>query len=142
MKNVFEKIMQCDDIDMIKNCISILSEECEIGMNNENLLETLKVIQSEIEGCHYDEDIARLHLSLIGKLSAIDEAKDFWNRINNKDINVWDWSVLWGEMDRQNEGKIKRWFPNIRKIDYEEKIYDECMSFLSNNKHPFSDIEL
>lgn len=145
MKKVFEKIMQCEDMDAIKNCISLLAEQCEIGMNNECLLETLKAVQGEIDGCHYDEEIAKLHLCLIDKLSTIDEAKDYWHKIDKGSelqINIWDWCVLWGEMDRQNKSKIYKWFPNIRKVDYEEKIFDECLSFLDSNKHPYNDINL
>lgn len=143
MKKVFEKLMNCEEMDVIKNCISILAESCEIGMNNECLLETLKSIKSEIDFCHYDEDMAKLHLCLIGEMLSIEDAMDYWNKVEDKEkINIWDWCVLWGTMNKQNNEKIHKWFPKISKLDYEKKVCDECLSFLSNNKLPFNDINL
>lgn len=143
MKKVFLKVIESNDIDVVKNCFSIIAESSEIGMNDECLLETMKAIEGEVDTCHYDEDMTKIHLCLIGELSTMDDAKDYWQDVkDNYNINIWDWCVLWGEMKKQNEKKIKEWFPNIRAIDFEKKIYEECLTFLRNNKTPYDDISL
>lgn len=142
MKQVFKKILCCDDIQVIKNCVNILSEYTEIGMNDSCMLGMLKQLQGEVSDCHYDEETADLHLCLIKQLHTKDVAKDFWYKINNNKITLQDWTVLWGEMVNQNESKIKKWFPGIKTIDYEYKIFDECVSFLDNKNLPYSDLDV
>ena len=61
---------------------------------------------------------------------------------NFSKITLQDWTVLWGEMVNQNESKIKKWFPEIKTIDYEYKIFDECVSFLDNKNLPYSDLDV
>lgn len=142
MKKVFEKILECDDIEVIKNCVRIIAENEELGMNDSVMLVNLKQLQGEVDSCHYDEDMAKLHLCLIKSIHAIDIAKDYWSKVEGKNINVWDWCVLWGEMDRQNGDKIRKWFPNSKGISYEEKVFDECLSFLDNGKLPYYDLNV
>lgn len=140
MKQIFKKILECDDIQVVKNCISIIAEYSETGMSNGCMLEMLKSLQSEISSCNYDEETADLHLCLIKQLHTKDVAKDFWREDIDERINKNDWFVLWGEMVRQNESKIKKWFPGIKLIGYECKIFEECLNFLSNGKLPYCDL--
>ena len=74
--------------------------------------------------------ISDLHLCIIGQLHTKDFAKDYWHEVKNDNITINEWFVLWGEMVRRNDGKIKKWFPNINAVDYERKISDVCISFL------------
>ena len=39
-------------------------------------------------------------------------------------------------------GKIKKWFPKINALDYERKIFDECISFLDNVGLPYHDLKV
>lgn len=57
-------------------------------------------------------------------------------------ITINDWCVLWGEMVKQNDKKIKKWFPKINTLDYEQKIFDECISFLNNGGLPYYDLNI
>ena len=142
MKKVFERVLACDDMQVVRNCVSIIADNCEIGMNDGTMLETMKQVQGEIGACHYDEEMAKMHLCLIGNIHCIDAAKDFFCKVKNDKINVWDWCVLWGEMVNRNATKIRSWFPNIREIDFEKKIFDECISFLESGQMPFYDLKL
>lgn len=142
MKQIFKKILECNDIQAIKNCVSIIAEYTETGMNDGCMLEMLKSLQSEISTCNYDKETADLHLCLINQLHTKDVAKDYWSEDIDGRINQNDWFVLWGEMERQNEIKIKRWFPDIKLIDYERKIFDECLSFLYGGKFPYCDLKV
>ena len=38
--------------------------------------------------------------------------------------------------------KIKKWFPKINALDYERKIFDECVSFLENGGIPYYDLNI
>lgn len=68
MKKVFEKVVSCEDMQELKACLQIMIESCEIGMNNSAMLEMMKQIQGEVSGCNYDEEMADMHLCLIGQL--------------------------------------------------------------------------
>lgn len=142
MKKVFESILASDDIQEVKNCVAIMAESCEIGMNNGTMLEMLKQLKGEIDSCHYDEETADLHLCLIEQLHAKDIAKDYWHQMSNFDINEQDWCVLWGEMTNLHTEKIRKWFPGISQIDLERKIFDECVSFLKKGKLPYYDLKV
>ena len=84
-----------------------------------------------------DDDLDRL-CDIIPK----DVAKDYWNEVKNDKINLEDWCVLWGEMVKRNGEKIKKWFPKINALDYERKIFDECISFLNNGGLPYHDLKV
>lgn len=142
MKQIFKKILECDDIQAIKNCVSIIADYSETGMSDGCMLEMLKSLQSEISSCNYDKETADLHLCLIKQLHTKDVAKDFWREDIDERINEYDWFVLWGEMVKQNEGKIKRWFPDIKLLGYERKVFEECLNFLGNGKLPYCDLNV
>lgn len=142
MKKAFESILASDDIQEVKNCVAIMAESCEIGMNNGTMLEMLKQLKGEIDSCHYDEETADLHLCLIEQLHTKDVAKDYWHQASDFDINEQDWCVLWGEMANQHTEKIRKWFPGISQIDLERKIFDECVSFLKKGKLPYYDLKV
>ena len=86
--------------------------------------------------------MADMHLCLIGQLHTKDVAKDYWHEVKNDNINLEDWCVLWGEMVKRNDEKIKKWFPKINALDYERKIFDECISFLNNGELPYNDLKV
>jgi hypothetical protein len=142
MKKVFENILSCNDTQVIKNCVAIMADCCEVGMNDNVMLDMMKQVQGEVAECHYDEEMADLHLCLIGQLHTKDVAKDYWHEVKNDNINLDDWCVLWGEMVKRNDGKIKKWFPKISALDFERKIFDECISFLNSGELPFYDLKV
>lgn len=45
-------------------------------------------------------------------------------------------------MTKRNAGKIKKWFPKINTLDFERKIFDECVSFLENGGMPYYDLNI
>ena len=142
MKKVFENILASNDIQSIKNCVTIIADCCEVGMNDSVMLDMMKQVHGEVAECHYDEEMSDLHLCLIGQLHTKDFAKDYWHEVKNDNITINDWFVLWGEMVRRNDGKIKKWFPKINALDYERKIFDECISFLNNGELPYNDLKV
>lgn len=106
------------------------------------MLDMMKQVQCEIGECHFDEEMADIHLCLINQLRTKDVAKDYWHEVNNDNITINDWCVLWGEMVKRNNEKIKKWFPKINALDYERKIFDECISFLNNGGLPYHDLKV
>ena len=46
MKRIFEQVVACDDQQVKNNVIRILADSCEIGMNGEAFLETLREVKS------------------------------------------------------------------------------------------------
>ena len=80
--------------------------------------------------------------NLLNWLKDKDVAKDYWHEVKNDNITINDWCVLWGEMTKRNAGKIKKWFPKINTLDFERKIFDECVSFLENGGMPYYDLNI
>lgn len=111
-------------------------------MNDSVMLDMMKQVQGEIGACHYNEEMADMHLCLIGQLHTKDVAKDYWHEVKNDNINLEDWCVLWGEMVKRNDAKIKKWFPKINTYNYEQKIFDECISFLESGRLPYYDLNV
>ena len=86
MKKVFEEIIASNDMQAIKNCVTIMADCCEVGMNDSVMLDMMKKVQSEIGDCHFDEEMADMHLCLIGQLHTKDVAKDYWHEVKNDNI--------------------------------------------------------
>ena len=86
--------------------------------------------------------MADLHLCIINQIHTEDVTKDYWHEVKNDNINLEDWCILWGEMVKRNDGKIKKWFPKINALDYERKIFDERISFLNNGELPYHDLKV
>lgn len=140
MNEMLNKVMACDDINSIKNVVAIMAESAEEGMNGKSRLLMLKQIQSEISGCHYDEPLSGLHLSLIGRLCSKEVPMHYWKLNKEHGVTVYDWLVLWGEMERRHGKKIRRWFHHITNEEYWDKLFDECKAFLENGGDPFRDL--
>lgn len=142
MKKVFDKILNCNDVDVLKNCITIMAENEEIGMNDRVMLDNLLQLRGEVDSCNFDEETAKLHLCIIGEIGCIESARVNFHKVQYARVNEWDFCVLWGEMIRFHGDKIKKWFPGIGEIDFEDKILEECKVFLNSGKLPYYDLNL
>ena len=142
MKKVFDKILNCNDVDVLKNCVIIMAENEEIGMNDKVMLDNLLQLRGEVDSCNFDEETAKLHLCIINEIGCMESARVNFHKIQYNRVNEWDFCVLWGEMIRQHSSKIRKWFPDIREIDFEQKILDECKTFLDSGKLPYYDLKL
>lgn len=140
MKEMLKKITDCNDINAIKNTIIIMSDYAETEMTGKARLEMMKSIQSELAGCHYDDELSSLHLAIIGDLCSKDVAMTYWKMNNMQEITVYDWLVLWGEMTRRNRKKIRTWFPQITTEEFRDRVFDECKAFLESGGDPFRDL--
>ena len=140
MNDTLNKVMTCDDINAIKNVVAIMAESAEEGMDGKSRLLMLKQIQSEISGCHYDEPLSGLHLSLIGRLCSKEVQMNYWKLNRFQGVTVYDWLVLWCEMERRHGKKIRQWFPRITDEEYCDKLFDECKAFLESGGDPFRDL--
>lgn len=140
MNETLTKVMNCDDINAIKNVIAIMFECTEANMNGKARLQMMKQIQSEISGSHYDESLSDFHLALIGNQHIKDAAIYYWKLNKEKDITIHDWLVLWAEMARRHGDKIRKWFPQMANEDLNDKLFDECLAFLKSGGEPFRDL--
>ncbi len=48
MKKVFENILSCNDTQVIKNCVAIMADCCEVGMNDSVMLDMMKQVKGEV----------------------------------------------------------------------------------------------
>ena len=48
MKKVFEDIIDSNDMQVIKNCVTIMADCCEVGMNDSVMLDMMKQVHGEI----------------------------------------------------------------------------------------------
>lgn len=85
-----EDIIDSNDMQAIKNCVTIIADCCEVGMNDSVMLDMIKQIKGEIGACHYDEEMADMHLCLIEQLHTKDVAKDYWHEVKNDNITIND----------------------------------------------------
>ena len=78
MKKVFEDIIASNDMQAIKNCVTIMADCCEVGMNDSVMLDVMKQVQGEIGACHYrtvNIEGASLH-RIIGAL--VEDGARYW----------------------------------------------------------------
>ena len=140
MKELLDSVVMCNDIDVLKNVISIMSEYCYDVPCDRRKIDMIKSVKSELGVTNYDDELMRMHLALIGELKEADYAKDDYPIDNNYGININDWCVLWGEVCRKHSSVIHKWFPRISRIDYESRVKDLCIAFLEDGKRPFFDL--
>ena len=48
MKKVFEDIIASNDMQAIKNCVTIMADCCEVGMNDSVMLDVMKQVQERL----------------------------------------------------------------------------------------------
>ncbi len=125
MKKVFEDILASNDMQAIKNCVTIMADCCEVGMNDSVMLDMMKQIKGEIGACHYNEDMADMHLCLIGQLHTKDVAKDYWHEVKNDNIQS---RRLVRSLGRNGKDvtttKLKEiGYPKINTYNYEQKYF-------------------
>lgn len=143
MREVFKKAIECEDGQVKNNIIRIMAECCVTGINAAALLDMEREINSELDDCHFNEDMALLYLKITNSIHCKESALDYYIEVSDTyDLNKWDFCVLWAEMEKKHGEKIRTWFPKINQIDFEWKLLDECISFLKNGGIPFRDINI
>lgn len=138
---ILKQVEACADRQALKNVIGIMADFALMRMDKVSLLNMWKEVQGEIGDAHYNEETAKMHLQIIRQTPRSTGADDYWCPLCGK-LTIWDWYVLWGEMERRHGAKIRRWFRNIGQSDYAERINDECLAFLENGGVPFEDLKL
>lgn len=132
MKDFLKVVDACNDMQAVKNVVSILIEGMETAMNDAAMLETLKSAYGELMDCHYTEELAKLYYSGNGidakvwdaaKKAFEDSASEMYGNI----INLWDWVVLYGRMSQNTKGA--------------DAIVEACYVFLDNKFIPYYDID-
>lgn len=131
MKDFLKVVDACDDIQVVKNVVSILVEGMETEMNDAAMLETLKSAYSELVGCHYTEELAKLYYSGNGiDVKVWDAAKLAYTQeiqASYPDVPLYDWIVLYGRMSQNTKGT--------------DAIVEACKVFLDNKFLPYYDID-
>jgi len=131
MKDFLKVVDACDDIQVVKNVVSILVEGMKTGMNDAAMLETLKSAYGELVDCHYTEELAKLYYSGNGIDAKVwDAAKLAYTQeiqVSYPDVPLYDWVVLYGRMSQNTRGT--------------DAIVEACKVFLDNKFLPFYDID-
>ena len=111
MKKIIERISEASDIDALKNVAKLLCEHIECEPCSGRKMETMKEIATELEQYSYDEEMANMHLCLIGELHTAIDADLMWKAENG--LTRYDWRVLWGadgtHTHRQNKIMVHRY---------------------------------
>jgi uncharacterized protein YbcC (UPF0753/DUF2309 family) len=122
MKELEKAIKTCNDIQAVKNVATILLEEGITYLSNGNKLEAVKQAYSELADTHYTEELATIYYNFKQLDSNVkDSATDSYTEeveATYKDINVWDWLVLYGRMSLNTKD--------------DEAIIKACRMFLDN----------
>lgn len=130
MKDFLKVVDACDDIQVVKNVVSILVDGMKIGMNDAAMFETIKLAYSELADCHYTEELAKLYYSGNGIDAKVwDAAKfTFMQEIQTSypDVPLYDWMVLFGRMSQNTKGT--------------DAIVEACKMFLDNKFLPYYNI--
>lgn len=120
MKDFLKVVDACDDIQVVKNVVSILVEGMETEMNDAAMLETLKSAYSELVGCHYSEELAKLYYSG-----------------NGIDAEVWDAAKkAFGDpmkISVTNVGFKQRGNPNAKSINEDDTLVLKSASEMYGN---------
>lgn len=131
MKDFLKVVDACEDIQVVKNVVSILVEGMKTGMNDAAMLETLKSAYSELVDCHYTEELAKLYYSSNGIDTKVwDAAKLAYTaeiQESYPDVSLYDWIVLFGRMGLNTKGT--------------DAIVEACKMFLDNKFLPYYDID-
>lgn len=88
-----------------------------------------------------DDDLDRLCDIIPDMLNPMLSTEEVKEKLHVSDATL-NRMVARGEMVKRNDGKIKKWFPKINALDYERKIFDECISFLDNGGLPYHDLKV
>lgn len=120
----FKMVDACDDVETLRNIISIFFDELKISAKGGDLFHTLKSAYSEL---------AHLYFCAAGINSNVeDEASSTYLScaIGDKfpDITSSDWLVLYGRMSLNNTSK--------------ESILNACKMFLDNKFDVWTDINI
>ena len=97
----FKMVDACDDVETLRNIISIFFDELKISAKGGDLFHTLKSAYSELADQHYNIELAHLYFCAAGINSNVeDEASSTYLScaIGDKfpDITSSDWLVLYG----------------------------------------------
>ena len=130
MKDFLKVVDACDDIQAVKNVVSILVDGMKIGMNDAAMFETIKLAYSELADCHYTEELVKLYYSGNGIDAKVwDAAKfTFMQEIQTSypDVPLYDWMVLFGRMSQNTKGA--------------DAIVEACKMFLDIKFLPYYNI--
>ena len=129
----FKMVDACDDVETLRNIISIFFDELKISAKVGDLFHTLKRSYSELAYQHYNIELAHLYFCAAGINSNVeDEASSTYLScaIGDKfpDITSSDWLVLYGRMSLNNTSK--------------ESILNACKMFLDNKFDVWTDINI
>ena len=129
----FKMVDACDDVETLRNIISIFFDELKISAKGGDLFHTLKSAYSELADQHYNIELAHLYFCAAGSNSNVeDEASSTYLScaIGDKfpDITSSDWLVLYGRMSLNNTSK--------------ESILNACKMFLDNKFDVWTDINI
>ena len=120
MKDFLKVVSECKDLKALQNVVSILVDGMETGMKDADMFATIKVAYSELVGCHYSEELAKLYYSG-----------------NGIDAEVWDAAKkAFGDpmkISVTNVGFKQRGNPNAKSINEDDTLVLKSASEMYGN---------
>lgn len=110
LEELIKRVRECDDVIAVRNAfIEVLENINPVLDKDEILFDAVRSAYCEVSDCNYTEELAGYYYAIRDiDPSVMEDAKSCYNR-RCKDVNVWDWCVLYGRMSlntKDHEGRI------------------------------------
>lgn len=147
LNNVITKDLDISSFGEVINC---LSKAIDDNLTNEDKMKVLKRVHKIIDGGHYDETFAKYQVSKMyytdnegdhyGPYYTLEQTKEIYKRYK-EDIptgyNLYDFYVALNMIQSDYTTLVHKWFKDLDKDSFEQKILDLTLNWLNDTDNPF-----
>lgn len=152
LNNVITKDLDISSFGEVINC---LSKAIDDNLTNEDKMKVLKRVHKIIDGGHYDETFAKYQVSKMyytdnegdhyGPYYTLEQTKEIYKRYK-EDIptgyNLYDFYVALNMIQSDYTTLVHKWFKDLDKDSFEQKILDLTLNWLNDTDNPFGNTKV
>ena len=152
LNSVITKDLDRSSFGEVINC---LSQAIDDNLTNEDKMKVLKRVHKIIDGGHYDETFAKYQVSKMyytdnegdhyGPYYTLEQAKEIYKRYK-EDIptgyNLYDFYVALNMIQSDYTTLVHKWFKDLDKDSFEQKILDLTLNWLNDTDNPFGNTKV
>lgn len=152
LNNVITKDLDRSSFGEVINC---LSKAIDDNLTNEDKMKVLKRVHKIIDGGHYDETFAKYQVSKMyytdnegdhyGPYYTLEQTKEIYKRYK-EDIptgyNLYDFYVALNMIQSDYTTLVHKWFKDLDKDSFEQKILDLTLNWLNDTDNPFGNTKV
>lgn len=152
LNNVITKDLDRSSFGEVINC---LSKAIDDNLTNEDKMKVLKRVHKIIDGSHYDETFAKYQVSKMyytdnegdhyGPYYTLEQTKEIYKRYK-EDIptgyNLYDFYVALNMIQSDYTTLVHKWFKDLDKDSFEQKILDLTLNWLNDTDNPFGNTKV